>query len=121
MDPKKLKKFQKSGPEKEIEQKLMAYLREKKWFVFKTHGNEFQQGLPDLYCAHYEFHTRWIEVKNPLHYHFTPAQLEIFPQMQSKGVGIWILTAYDDYEYQKLFQPPNWYRFLGRSSYSRIG
>lgn len=121
MEPVKINKYKTSGPEKEIETALMDFLRIREWLVIKTHGNEFVMGLPDLYCAHAQHGERWIEVKNPLHYHFTPAQYEVFPAMQSKHVGIWILTAADDYEYQKLFSPPNWFRFLGKSSISRIG
>lgn len=117
----RIRKFKKDGPELEIQTKFVKYLEERGWYVIKTHGNEFQMGLPDLYCAHYEFHTRWVEIKNPEHYHFTPAQLQVFPMLQSKSVGIWIITAYDDYEYQKLFQPPNWHWFLGKSSYKRYG
>ncbi|HUP77616.1 MAG TPA: hypothetical protein VM260_03575 [Pirellula sp.] len=121
MEPTKINKYKKSGPEKEIQTAIIKYLKERDWFVVVTHGNEFQMGLPDLYAAHYTLGTRWIEVKNPLAYSFTPAQREVFPQLQSKGVGIWIMTAADDYEYQKLFQPYNWYHFLGKSSYSRQG
>ncbi len=121
MEPTQIHKYKKSGPEKIIEDGLKAYLKALDWLVIKTHGNEFQMGLPDLYCAHYTLGQRWIEVKNPEKYSFTPAQMEVFPAMQSKGIGIWILTAYDKYEYDKLFQPYNWHRFLGKTSVSRIG
>lgn len=82
------------------------------WLVKSTHGNEFQHGLPDLYCAHLRFGTRWIEVKNPLAYSFTAAQLEFFPQLNAVGVGVWILTAATESEYEKLFKPGNWYHYL---------
>lgn len=113
--------WKKSGPEKEIQEKLVAYLKIRDWLVLETHGNAFQMGLPDLYIAHYTNGWRWVEVKNPEHYSFTPAQREVFPAMQSKGIGIWILTAADDYEYDKLFQPPNWHTFLGKSRITRQG
>ncbi len=69
-------------------------------------------GLPDLYCAHSVFGTRWIEVKNPLSYSFTKAQMEVFPMLTSKGVGIWILVAATDEEIKKLLQPANWWQYL---------
>ena len=80
--------------------------------MIPTHGNEFQMGLPDLYCAHSLYGQRWIEVKNPLAYSFTKAQLEIFPAMQSKGISIWILTSAEPSEFKKLMEPPNWYVYL---------
>ncbi len=83
------------------------------WFVIKTHGNEYQSGLPDLYAAHMSFGPRWIETKTPDKYAFTPAQLKTFPLMQAAGVGIWVLTAATEYEISKLFGPANWYHYLG--------
>jgi len=121
MRPAKLQSFNKSGPESVIQANLKAYLEARAWLVIETHGNAFQMGLPDLWCAHYEFGQRWVEVKNPEGYNFTPAQRQVFPMMMSKGVGIWILTAADEYEYQKLFNPPNWHCFLGKTHYTRVG
>ena len=69
-------------------------------------------GLPDLYCAHRQYGTRWIEVKNTVNYRFTPAQLEIFPAMTSKGVGVWVLQSAEPEELQKLLKPANWFMFL---------
>ena len=84
----------------------------KGWFVRETHGNVYQNGFPDLFCAHLRYGTRWVEVKNPLKYAFTPAQLEAFPQFMAAGAGIWILTAANESEYAKLFKEPNWYWYL---------
>jgi hypothetical protein len=72
----------------------------------------YQSGFPDLYCAHRRYGTRWIEVKIADHYAFTPAQLDTFPDMSAKGVGIWILTAATEEQYQLLFKPANWHMFL---------
>lgn len=83
------------------------------WYVIVTHGNVYQQGLPDLYVCHARYGARWVEVKNPAGYHFTPAQLEVFPAFSSKGVGVWVLTDSTPEELNKLFQPPNWHTFLG--------
>lgn len=112
MDPLIPRRTRRSGPEAAIQLKLMAKLKSLDWLCIATHGNEFQMGFPDLYCAHSRYATRWIEVKNPLKYEFTKAQREVFPAMSSKGVGIWILTSDSDEEIRKLFLPANWYQYL---------
>lgn len=109
MDPKPLPETR--GPERVIQDAIIAYLKLRDWHVMETHGNVYQQGFPDLYCIHFRYRQRWIEVKNPLKYKFTPAQLDNFPII-SRVSGIWIMTAATEFEYQKLFQPPNWWTYL---------
>ena len=105
----------KSGPEAAIQQKLMERLKALNWFVMATHGNSFQSGFPDLFVCHARYGQRWIEVKNPLGYSFTAAQLECFPKMSANGVGIWILVGSHDEEIVKLNSPANWeYYYLKR-------
>lgn len=101
-----------NGPESKIQNAIITALRASEWLVVVTHGNEFQKGLPDLYCAHTRFGTRWIEVKNTENYRFTAAQLELFPMFQSKGIGVWVLQSAEPAELQKLLQPANWYQYL---------
>lgn len=101
-----------SGPEAKIQEDFMNLLKVKDWFCKETHGNEFQFGFPDIYAAHARYGARWIEVKNPAGYVFTPAQMETFPSMAAKGVGIWIVTAATEEQYELLFKPPNWWHFL---------
>ena len=72
----------------------------------------YQSGLPDLYAYHLLNGTRWIEVKIKDKYKFTPAQMATFPDFSAKGVGIWILTAATEAEYDKLFRPANWHTYL---------
>ncbi len=112
MNPLQPKRSRKTGPEAHIQDRLMKKLKSLDWLVIATHGNEYQMGFPDLYCAHCTYSTRWVEVKNPLAYSFTAAQQIVFPAFASKGVGIWILTSDTDEEIKKLFRPPNWYQFL---------
>lgn len=101
------------GPEEKIVQALWDYLVARGWTIKRTHGNLFQAGLPDLWIGHPEFGKRWLEVKNPVSYHFTPAQLEFFPIMTRCKDYIWILTAATQAEYDKLFQPyGNWEYYL---------
>lgn len=107
MEPIKLK--QRKGPEAKIQADLVAYLRYREWFVKETHGSIYQSGLPDIYADHYTYGARWIEVKNPVKYEFTKAQMRDFPKFNA---GIWILTAATDEEYAKLFKPANWYQYL---------
>lgn len=100
------------GPEAIIQENLVKFLMERGWFVKITTGNMYQQGFPDLYICKRRYGTRWVEVKNPKSYKFTPAQMEDFPRLAAEGVGIWILTAATEAEYAKLFKPANWWTFL---------
>lgn len=97
--------------EAEIQKKLIEYLKCRDWVVRATHGNLYQNGFPDLYAFHRTYRQRWIEVKKPVGYILTPAQLDFFSQLTSVGCGVWILTAATEHEYLKLWQPPNWLMF----------
>ncbi len=112
MDAFKARGNRQTGPEAKIQNEIITALRSGEWLVIVTHGNEFQMGLPDLYCAHARFGTRWIEVKNRLAYRFTAAQNKTFPELQAKGVGIWVLCSAEPAELALLFQPPNWWKYL---------
>jgi hypothetical protein len=96
------------GPEWRIQQDLIEYLRIRDWLVEVTNGNIYQIGFPDLFLAHKKYGTRWVDVKNEERYTFTAAQREKWPIWDSFGVGVWILTAANEENYQRLFQPPNW-------------
>lgn len=102
----------KKGPERIIQDALKDFLEKRGWFVVETHGNMYQVGLPDLWITHKRYGQRWVEVKNPVQYCFTPAQLRMFPKYRENGAGIWILVAATEYEYEKLFKPPNWGEYL---------
>ncbi len=99
-------------PETILQGKIVNFLKIRDWSVFPTHGSMYQYGFPDLYCIHRRYGTRWIEVKMPDKYSFTPAQMDTFPEFTSKGVGIWILNAATETQYKWLFKPPNWHMFL---------
>jgi len=107
-----LKIKSKTGPERKIQDAIIDFLLVRGWFVMQTHGSMYQSGFPDLYATHSKYGARWIEVKNPLAYHFTPAQLDCFPKLSANGTRIWILIAATESEYQKLFGPANWYTYL---------
>ena len=102
----------KGRPEAKIQKDIVNMLRIKGWHVMVTHGNMFQSGFPDLYASHSMYKARWIEVKNPVAYHFTAAQLDNFPKMCANGAPVWVLVAATESEYQRLFKPANWYVYL---------
>lgn len=105
----------KRGPERVIQDDLIDFLKIRDWLVMETHGNLYQKGFPDLYIAKRGFGARWVEVKNPVKFAFTGAQLEAFPKLTAEGIGIWILTAATEHEYAKLFRPPNWWSYLDKA------
>jgi hypothetical protein len=108
---------QKDRKEAIIQENIENYLRSFGWYVLRTHGNVFQSGFPDDYAIHVKYGARWIEVKLPgmENSRFTPAQIDIFPQLIKNGAGVWILTAATMVEYEKLFKPSNlWSYMMGK-------
>lgn len=99
------------GPEYKIQAQLMRFLIDREWLVERMHGNVYQQGVPDLYIYHERYGQRWIDVKNPGRYEFTKHQKVKWPKWERFGVGIWIITAATEEEYDKLFEPPNWRQY----------
>jgi hypothetical protein len=98
------------GPEAKIQAAIVKYLEERDWIVDETHGNAFQKGFPDVHATHRMWRQRWIEVKNPVSFSFTPAQLKRYPLWHANGTPIWVLTGV--HEYDLLFKPANLYEFL---------
>jgi len=99
------------GPEHKIQRALIEFLQGRGWLVEHTHGNLYQTGFPDLFCHHPKWGDRWIDCKQPKNYTFTKAHRLKWPVWDSYGVGIWILTAATQEEYDKLFAPPNWRQY----------
>ena len=99
-------------PEDKIQDAVLMLLRHKGWFVLETHGNMYQSGFPDLFACHSRYGQRWIEIKNPHAYSFTPAQLSTFPKLCANGSAVWILVSATEEEYEKLFKPCNWAMYL---------
>jgi hypothetical protein len=107
------------GPEWYIQNKLKDFLRAREWLVEQTHGNLYQKGFPDLYVKHKRHGHRWIDCKQPKKFSLTRDQRLKWPIWHDYGIGIWILTAADQSEYDKLFAPPNWKDFW-KPSYGDI-
>lgn len=101
-----------TGPEEVIIQEIIAFLTRRSWLVLRTHGNMYQSGFPDLWVSHVKYGSRWVEVKNPKSYAFTPAQLETFPKICANGSSVWVLTGGNETEYLKLFKHCNWHHYL---------
>jgi len=103
------------GPEWFIRRDLITYLEVRGWHVEIMIGNAYQFGIPDLYCFHRKWGERWIDVKNPKKYAFTRPQKAKWPEWERAGIGIWILVAATQEEYDKLFQPPNWRKYVKKN------
>jgi|GEM_PF-1903689 len=95
-------------PESQIQEELIEFLKARQWHVDTISADMFQNGLPDLFCAHEEHGTRWVEVKRRTGYTFTNYQSQRWPVWDEFRIGIWILTAATQEEYDKLFKPANW-------------
>lgn len=113
----------KSYDRDELEESILCRFRDmlilRDWGVFRTHGNMFQSGWPDLYIAHYKHGVRWVEMKRPTGYKFTPAQHKMFPELKAKGVGVWIIWSADETSYNSLFGPDNFtWAFAGHLIYN---
>jgi len=105
------------GPEFYIQGKWINFLKAKKWHIERLTGNISQYGIPDVYIAHNEFGTRWVDFKVYGKYAFTKAQKIKWPIWEQYNIGIWILGAsskeecnfdFMSEEYKKLFGKPNW-------------
>jgi hypothetical protein len=106
----------KHGPEWHIQKDLVEYLEGRGWHVEVMHGNAFQQGIPDLWLWNSRLKlARWVDVKHPKRHTFTKAQRIKWPLWDSLGIGIWILTAANQEQYDKLFAPPNWKDYWKKS------
>lgn len=106
----------KHGAEWFIQRDVKAMLEQRGWHVERFIGNAFQTGIPDLYCFHQaKWGERWLDVKCADAYNFTKAQKFKWPLWERKGIGIWILVAATQEEYDKLFQPPNWRAYVKKT------
>ena len=105
----------KHGPEFAIQIAIIAYLEARGWHVERLIGNAFQSGLPDLLCFNPKWGYRFVEVKYAERYSFTKAQKIKWPTLEKFGAGIWILTAANQEQYDKLFAPPNWRSYIKKT------
>lgn len=111
----KMTTLKRHGLEKIIEHQIIEVLEKGGWLVEKVHGNEMQQGLPDLLAMHRDYGIRFIEVKRPnmMGSSFTPAQLRKFPAFVQNGMPLYILCDSTPSEIAKLREPPNVMSIIG--------
>jgi len=103
------------GPEWYIRRDIKEMLETRGWHVEIMVGSAFQTGIPDLYCFQRRWGERWVDAKQPKNYTFTKAQKFKWPIWERVGIGIWIMVAATQTEYDKLFQPPNWRSYVKKS------
>jgi hypothetical protein len=94
------------GPEWKIQKDFITFVEARHWNVERMIGNMYQFGIPDIFIAHKKHGDRWIDLKNPMSYDFTLAQIRKWPVWEAHGTKIWIITG--NFDYPKLFEPPNW-------------
>lgn len=108
------------GPEFHIQNRWVDFLEGKKWYVERLVGNAYQSGIPDLFIAHPDHGTRWVDIKVYGSYNFTKAQRLKWPLWEKAGIGIWIIGARSPdectkefmiNEYPILMDTPNWRQF----------
>lgn len=106
------KKYGRSQPEQKVRDAIRNFLQGRGWGVAITHGNKYQSGFPDLYVMHREYGTRWIDAKVEGRYSFTNQQKKTWSEWHYlHRVGIWIMTAGNQEQYDWLFKPPNWLNY----------
>lgn len=109
----------KHGPEWYIQNKVRDFLTDRGWHVERFIGNALQFGIPDLLAIHPRLGHRWIDIKQPKKFSLTEQQRKKWPVWEHFGEGIWIMTAADQDEYDKLMRKPNW-RDYWKPSYGNI-
>ena len=98
------------GPEWHIQKDVIRFLGARGWNVEHTHGNLYQTGFPDLLrCAQTMGHPldRLQAAQAVIQLH-EGRYKQKWPAWEAYGIGIWILTAATQAEYDKLFAVPTW-------------
>lgn len=106
----------KRGPEWKIQQDVIRYLEDRNWIVKVVHATMYNFGFPDVIATHKKYGIKFIEIKRPTGYTFTAAQYKFFPQFCANGAPIYILTAANEENYQRLFGKSNLWIYMGKIS-----
>jgi len=75
-------------------------------------------GSLDKFCLHEKYGQRFVELK--VKKRFTIYQLQCFPIFHKAHVGIWVFMDINENEYKKLFMPPNWLDYVGKTQMEQI-
>ena len=87
---------------------LVKYLEIRGWLTQRMSADAFLKGFPDLFCADNKWGTRWVEVRRPENHTLNKAQRRRWALWDELRIGIWVLTAATQEEFNKLYKPPNW-------------
>lgn len=101
--PREKKDLESAGSER-----LRAFMRREGWGTWKTHGNVFQKGWPDIYASHPIHGQRWIETKT-IDGRLERTQVDLFAEWARYGVQVWVLR--DEKDYRWLFKQANAWEF----------
>jgi hypothetical protein len=100
-------------PRKRLEKKGSDRLRKEMaargWFTVKIPGGTFLSGFPDIFAAHPTHGIKLIETKKGKGGKLSDSQVAMFNKLDRAGVKIYIM--YDERDYDKLFNKPNWKMF----------
>lgn len=97
--------------ERDIQKEIINFLKLRDWDVSVTHGTSLMVGFPDLYVVHASFGARWVEVKRPGG-KLTNSQRIKFTRWAACNIGVWVMEAANEFNYQLLFGPRNWSTYL---------
>ena len=106
-------KVKRNNPEEKIQNKIRKILKADGWVTEKMHGNQYQSGIPDLYCFHRKHGHRWVEIKTEKG-RLTHAQGVTFKAWEKAGLGVYILTHHSEINLLTDGSEPNWRRFAHR-------
>ena len=105
-------KKKREAPEKDGAKRLIKEMMLHCWKVHRLNvsaGTYSTPGFPDYYATHKIHGAKWIETKVP-NGTLSSSQVERFKSFAEHNIGVWIL--FDEKDYPKLFDPPNWGKFL---------
>ena len=105
-------------PEDAIQGRVVLFLEARGWLVERIIGVAAQSGLPDLYCYHKDFGSKWIDIKVKGNCTMTPRQCQKWPVWEAKGRDIHIMYEATEEDYRNIFGPANW-RELWKPRYNR--
>lgn len=88
------------------------------WLIFKTHGDEFFKGFPDLICVHLKYGTIYVETKSFRKNHvLEDTQIKVFMDLDKHGAKVYVARSADDYHDVIMtltgeLKTPNWHLYI---------
>lgn len=101
----------KSPLEKTGRQEGRKYMMDHGWLVIPFQCDEVVKGFPDTTCYHAIHGHKLVEWKSHRPGHcLEDSQVEMFDKLERHGALIYVLRDANDYG--KLFEPPNWHKWI---------